>query len=101
MRTTCPRRPAGRARPPLVLRLAHHTAIVLRVVIPGMLLEVIEQNVPLPGSTRPDRVVQINHFALASCQGRENSYSDAGDQETVLTNYAVLGGRIRAFHPQP
>jgi hypothetical protein len=93
--------PSGRARPPLVLRLPHHTAIVLRVIVPGALLEVVEQNVPLPGSTRPDKVVQINRFALASCQGRESTYSDAGDQETVLTTYAVLGGRIRAFHPQP
>lgn len=93
--------PSGRARPPLTLRLAHHTAIVMRVIVPGALLEAIEQNVPLPGSTRPDRVVQTNRFALTSCQGRESTYSDAGDQETVLTSYAVLGGRIRAFHPQP
>ncbi|MDP3407884.1 hypothetical protein [Bosea sp. (in: a-proteobacteria)] len=93
--------PAGRLRVPHVLRLPHHTALVLRVVVPGALLDVIEQNVPLPGSTRPDRVVQINRLALASCQGpRESRLSDAGDRETTTTSYTVLGGRIRAFHPQ-
>lgn len=94
--------PAGRVGIPLVLSQPHHTAIVLGIVLPGRLVEVIEQNVPMPGSTRPDRLVQINRFALVSCEGpRERRFSDAGDPETVTTRYEVLGGRIRVFHPQP
>ena len=52
---------------PLVLRLPHHTAIVLRVIVPGALLEVVEQNVPLPGSTRPDKVVFIGDLGEFAC----------------------------------
>lgn len=94
--------PAGAVRNPHVLQLPHHTAIVLGVVMPGVLLDVIEQNVPMPGSTRPDRLVQINRFALASCQGPATvRLSDMGERETVTETFTVLGGRIRAFHPQP
>ncbi len=93
--------PGGRVRHEQVLRQPHHTAIVLGVVVPGRLVEVIEQNVPMPGSTRPDRLVQINRFALVSCDGpSERRLSDLGDPETVTTRYAVLGGRIRVYHPQ-
>ncbi len=93
--------PAGRVRGEHVLRQPHHTAIVVGVVVPGQLVEVIEQNVPMPGSTRSDRLVQINRFALVSCDGPpERHFSDSGDPETVTTRYAVLGGRIRVFHPQ-
>lgn len=93
--------PAGRVGVPLVMSLPHHTSIVLGIVIPGRLVEVIEQNVPMPGSTRPNRLVQINRFALASCETQpERRFSDAGDPETVTTRYDVLGGRIRIYHPQ-
>lgn len=93
--------PAGRVGMPWVMSRPHHTAIVLGIVIPGRLVEVIEQNVPMPGSTRADRLVQINRFALVSCETpAERRFSDAGDPETVSTRYEVLGGRVWVYHPQ-
>lgn len=93
--------PLGRADEQTLER-PHHTAIALNVVMPGLLLDVIEQNVPRPGSARADRVVQINRFALASCRGPSETRVDGlGERQTVTTSYTILGGRIGAFHPQP
>ena len=91
-----------RPRPPVTIGRRHHTAIVLRVVVAGSLVEVIEQNVPLPGSIRADRVVQINRLALRSVTGPiERRTSDLGEPETSTTTYTVLGGSVRVYHPQP
>jgi hypothetical protein len=81
----------------------HHTAIVLRVLVPGCLVEVIEQNVarlPVAGVPQSARVVQINRIALRTVVGpTEVSFDGLGDRVTTTISYAVSLARFTIYHP--
>lgn len=82
----------------------HHTAIVLRVLVRGGLVEVIEQNVarlPVAGVPQSARVVQINRIALRTVVGpTEVGFDGLGDRETTTISYAVSLAQFTVYHPR-
>lgn len=80
----------------------HHTAIVSGRSGSGR-LQVLEQNVPSPGATAPERVVRQHELHTASSTTTESrAYQEGGGtvRETRTTTITV-SGTIRAYRPRP
>lgn len=96
--------PQGRSDRGLPVSRNHHTAIILRIISPGQLFEILEQNVqspPIMGVRQDPRVVQINRLALSAVTtAPQTTLNSSGDRETRTESYAVTASQVNIYHPR-
>ena len=96
--------PQGRTDVGPSISRIHHTAIILRVIIPGQLLEIMEQNLrrpPIFGVTQVPTLIQINKLALSTVTTPpQTTFNSSGDRETRTEIFNVTESRVNIYHPR-